>query len=269
MLYTENLVDKYNDLRENLAELLLLRENIISIRDDLVTDDMLKLKSLYKKNIKNLEENQLRLENDIISLIRAGEILKYLEYSNSFTNLTQVVEAVKREQEISRTYNKNNFYVSDRLFEDISAENKPTDLLFKEIAKEISPNINSNTTRENLMMWKETLRAKSNEDEVSLNRILLESKRLNRNLNFNIDNMCENINNIENNLKIVNNEINEITKVCTETFDIEEMEEINRLMKIIETKNSSLKNSIKTLMVIRKNMIDGFIAMLPPTKILN
>lgn len=270
MLYNENLVEKYNDLRENLAELLLLRENIISIRDDLVTDDTTKLKTLYKKNIENLEENQLKLETDIVNLIRAGEILKYLEFSNSFVNLTQIVDALRREHSESKKYNKNNLYVSSKLFEDISIDKyEKTDNLFKEIAKEISPNINKNMSTENLRLWKEALRAKSYNDEVTLSRILLEVKRLNSNSSFDVDYMCESINNIENNLRIVNNEITEITKLCRENFDDEKIEELDKLLKVIESKNSSLRNSIKTLISIRKNMIDGFISMLPPTKIIN
>ena len=34
MVINENLYEKYNNLRENLAELLLLKEEIISIRND-------------------------------------------------------------------------------------------------------------------------------------------------------------------------------------------------------------------------------------------
>lgn len=270
MLYKNNLVEQYNDLKENLAELLLLRENIISIRDDLITDDTTKLKVLYKNNLKNLEENQMRLESDIVSLIRAGEILKYLEFSDTFVNLTQVVDALNREKEESKDYNKNNFYISTKLFEDVKfTDSTNTDYLFKEIAKEISPSINKNMTNESARMWKETLRAKSDEDEVSLNRIFLESRRVNKDLFHNIDNMCDSINNIENNLKVVNNEISEITKLCRENLDEEKIEELSKLMKVVDIKNTSLRNSIKTLMTIRKNMIDGFIAMLPPTKVLN
>lgn len=270
MLYNNNLIEQYNDLKENLAELLLLRENIISIRDDLITDDTTKLKALYKNNIKNLEENQMKLESDIVSLIRAGEILKYLEFNGAFVNLNQVVDALNREKQNSKDSNKNNFYISTKLFEDLNFENSEnTDFLFKEIAKEISPSINKNVTNESARMWKETLRAKSDEDEVSLNRIFLESKRVNTNSVHSIDNMCDNINNIEINLKVVNNEITEITKVCRENFDDEKIEELSKLIKVIDIKNTSLRNSIKTLMAIRKNMIDGFIAMLPPTKILN
>ena len=33
-MINKNLYEKYNDLRENLAELLLLKEDIISIRND-------------------------------------------------------------------------------------------------------------------------------------------------------------------------------------------------------------------------------------------
>ena len=38
-MINKNLYEKYNDLRENLAELLLLKEDIISIRNDLVLED--------------------------------------------------------------------------------------------------------------------------------------------------------------------------------------------------------------------------------------
>lgn len=52
MVINENLIEKYNNLKENLADLLLLRENIISIRDDLLLDDRYKVKLLYKKILK-------------------------------------------------------------------------------------------------------------------------------------------------------------------------------------------------------------------------
>lgn len=48
-MINENLYNQYNDLRENLAELLLLKEEIISIRNDLVLEDDEKFKLLYKK----------------------------------------------------------------------------------------------------------------------------------------------------------------------------------------------------------------------------
>ena len=48
-MINKNLYEKYNDLRENLAELLLLKEEIISIRNDLVLEDDEKFKLLYKK----------------------------------------------------------------------------------------------------------------------------------------------------------------------------------------------------------------------------
>ena len=43
-MINKNLYEKYNDLRENLAELLLLKEDIISIRNDLVLEDEEKFK---------------------------------------------------------------------------------------------------------------------------------------------------------------------------------------------------------------------------------
>ena len=57
-----NLYEEYNDLRENLAELLLLKEEIISIRNDLVLEDDEKFKLLYKKNMENLIKIQKTLE---------------------------------------------------------------------------------------------------------------------------------------------------------------------------------------------------------------
>lgn len=53
-MINENLYNQYNDLRENLAELLLLKEEIISIRNDLVLEDDEKFKLLYKKILKIL-----------------------------------------------------------------------------------------------------------------------------------------------------------------------------------------------------------------------
>ena len=52
-MINKNLYEKYNDLRENLAELLLLKEDIISIRNDLVLKDEEKFKLLYKKNMES------------------------------------------------------------------------------------------------------------------------------------------------------------------------------------------------------------------------
>lgn len=68
-MINENLYNQYNDLRENLAELLLLKEEIISIRNDLVLEDDEKFKLLYKKNIENLMKIQKSLERDVMNLL--------------------------------------------------------------------------------------------------------------------------------------------------------------------------------------------------------
>ena len=79
-MINKNLYEKYNDLRENLAELLLLKEDIISIRNDLVLEDEEKFKLLYKKNIESLVKIQKSLERDVMNLFREWEILKNLEF---------------------------------------------------------------------------------------------------------------------------------------------------------------------------------------------
>ena len=67
-MINENLYNQYNDLRENLAELLLLKEEIISIRNDLVLEDDEKFKLLYKKNMESLIKIQKTLERDVMNL---------------------------------------------------------------------------------------------------------------------------------------------------------------------------------------------------------
>ena len=51
MVFERDVLEKYENLKDNLANLLVLREDLISIRDDISSDDKYKIKLLYKKNI--------------------------------------------------------------------------------------------------------------------------------------------------------------------------------------------------------------------------
>ena len=101
-MINKNLYEKYNDLRENLAELLLLKEEIISIRNDLVLEDDEKFKLLYKKNIESLIRIQQALEKDVMNLFRAGEILKTLEFADNFVDVSQVYTIIDSENKNSK-----------------------------------------------------------------------------------------------------------------------------------------------------------------------
>ena len=101
-MINENLYNQYNDLRENLAELLLLKEEIISIRNDLVLEDDEKFKLLYKKNMESLIKIQKTLERDVMNLFRAGEILKTLEFADNFVDVSQVYTIINLENRNSK-----------------------------------------------------------------------------------------------------------------------------------------------------------------------
>ena len=92
MVFERDVLEKYENLKDNLANLLVLREDLISIRDDISSDDKYKIKLLYKKNIEYLIEIQKSLESDIMELFRAKEILNYLRFENDFINLTQIIK---------------------------------------------------------------------------------------------------------------------------------------------------------------------------------
>ena len=68
MVFERDVLEKYENLKDNLANLLVLREDLISIRDDISSDDKYKIKLLYKKNIEYLIEIQKSLESDIMEL---------------------------------------------------------------------------------------------------------------------------------------------------------------------------------------------------------
>ena len=106
-MINENLYNQYNDLRENLAELLLLKEEIISIRNDLVLEDDEKFKLLYKKNMESLIKIQKTLERDVMNLFRAGEILKTLEFADNFVDVSQVYTIINLENRNSKKFNSN------------------------------------------------------------------------------------------------------------------------------------------------------------------
>ena len=143
-MINENLYNQYNDLRENLAELLLLKEEIISIRNDLVLEDDEKFKLLYKKNMESLIKIQKTLERDVMNLFRAGEILKTLEFADNFVDVSQVYTIINLENRNSKKFNSNEVKNFVGLFDELDTdENNTCNDVFKAIAKEISPQINS------------------------------------------------------------------------------------------------------------------------------
>ena len=157
-MINENLYNQYNDLRENLAELLLLKEEIISIRNDLVLEDDEKFKLLYKKNMESLIKIQKTLERDVMNLFRAGEILKTLEFADNFVDVSQVYTIINLENRNSKKFNSNEVKNFVGLFDELDTdENNTCNDVFKAIAKEISPQINSKNWDKEL--WKKTLKA--------------------------------------------------------------------------------------------------------------
>ena len=153
-----NLYEEYNDLRENLAELLLLKEEIISIRNDLVLEDDEKFKLLYKKNMESLIKIQKTLERDVMNLFRAGEILKTLEFADNFVDVSQVYTIIKLENRNSKKFNSNEVKNFVGLFDELDTdENNTCDDVFKAIAKEISPQINSKNWDKEL--WKKNAKS--------------------------------------------------------------------------------------------------------------
>lgn len=267
MRLEDSLFDKYDRLKENLAELLLLREDLIAIRDDIVSDDEYKVKLLYKKNIENLVEIQKSLEKDVIKILRAGEIFNHLDFEGNFVNLTQVFDKLNSESFFSESYNDkkmDDLYFAKDLFDEDKKGKDNSDETFKEIAKHISPNVNKFLGFEEQDLWKETLKAKSDNSSRKLKIILKNVKKINFDEElFDVDFMCNEISNIENNLNILNREIEEITKVCKETFDKDKLKEMENLIKKIEAKQQDLIYSINMLISIRDNLMDGFLGMLP------
>ena len=134
-MINENLYNQYNDLRENLAELLLLKEEIISIRNDLVLEDDEKFKLLYKKNMESLIKIQKTLERDVMNLFRAGEILKTLEFADNFVDVSQVYTIINLENRNSKKFNSNEVKNFVGLFDELDTdENNTCNDVFKAIA---------------------------------------------------------------------------------------------------------------------------------------
>lgn len=268
MVINENLYEKYNNLRENLAELLLLKEEIISIRNDLVLEDEEKFKLLYKKNIESLVEVQKHLERDVMNLFRANEILKILEFSNNFVDVGQVYTIINSENNKSKKFNSNEVKNFVGLFDELDIEeNKNCDDVFKAIAKEISPHTNSeNWDRE---LWKKTLKAKADDSKRTMNKIFktIEEKRLNKSpIDFNIDEYSKNIRTLENNLEFLEREVRNLGESCKDTLDEKKVKKMTKLLKKVENKKVEINHSIEILTKIRNGLVDGFIASLPANK---
>ena len=246
-MINENLYNQYNDLRENLAELLLLKEEIISIRNDLVLEDDEKFKLLYKKNMESLIKIQKTLERDVMNLFRAGEILKTLEFADNFVDVSQVYTIINLENRNSKKFNSNE--------------------VFKAIAKEISPQINSKNWDKEL--WKKTLKAKADDSKRTMNKIFktIEEERLIKNpMDFNVDEYSENIRILENNLEFLQREVKNLGESCKDTLDEKKVEKMQRLLKKVETKKADINHSIEILTKIKNGLMDGFIASLPTNK---
>ena len=252
-MINENLYNQYNDLRENLAELLLLKEEIISIRNDLVLEDDEKFKLLYKKNMESLIKIQKTLERDVMNLFRAGEILKTLEFADNFVDVSQVYTIINLENRNSKKFNSN--------------ENNTCNDVFKAIAKEISPQINSKNWDKEL--WKKTLKAKADDSKRTMNKIFktIEEERLIKNpIDFNVDEYSENIRILENNLEFLQREVKNLGESCKDTLDEKKVEKMQRLLKKVETKKADINHSIEILTKIKNGLMDGFIASLPTNK---
>ena len=256
-MINENLYNQYNDLRENLAELLLLKEEIISIRNDLVLEDDEKFKLLYKKNIENLMKIQKSLERDVMNLFRAGEILKTLEFADNFVDVSQVYTIIDSENKNSKRFNSNEVKNFVGLFDELDIEEKNTcDDVFKAIAKEISPQT-------------KTLKAKADDSKRTMNKIFkaIEEERLIKNpIDFDIDEYSENIRTLENNLKFLQREVKNLGESCKDTFDEKKVERMQKLLKKVENKKADINHSIEILTKIKNGLMDGFIASLPTNK---
>lgn len=267
-MINKNLYEKYNDLRENLAELLLLKEDIISIRNDLVLEDEEKFKLLYKKNIESLVKIQKSLERDVMNLFRAGEILKTLEFSDNFVDVSQVYTIIDSENRNSKKFNSNEVKNFVGLFDELDyEENKGCDDVFKAIAKEISPQANNKNWNKEL--WKKTLKAKADDSKRTMNKIFktIEEENLTTNpLDFDIDEYSENIRTLEKNLEFLQREVRNLGESCKDTLDEEKVERMEKLLKNVEDKKSEINHSIEILTKIRNGLMDGFIASLPTNK---
>ena len=127
-------------------------------------------------------------------------------------------------------------------------ENNTCNDVFKAIAKEISPQINSKNWDKEL--WKKTLKAKADDSKRTMNKIFktIEEERLIKNpIDFNVDEYSENIRILENNLEFLQREVKNLGESCKDTLD---------------EKN----HSIEILTKIKNGLMDGFIASLPTNK---
>jgi len=253
-MINENLYNQYNDLRENLAELLLLKEEIISIRNDLVLEDDEKFKLLYKKNMESLIKIQKTLERDVMNLFRAGEILKTLEFADNFVDVSQVYTIINLENRNSKKFNSNEVKNFVGLFDELDTdENNTCNDVFKAIAKEISPQINSKNWDKEL--WKKTLKAKADDSRLIKNPV-----------DFNIDEYSENIRTLEKNLEFLQREVKTLGESCKDTLDEKKVERMQKLLKKVEHRKADINHSIEVLIKIKNGLMDGFIASLPTNK---
>lgn len=273
MVFERDVLEKYENLKDNLANLLVLREDLISIRDDISSDDKYKIKLLYKKNIEYLIEIQKSLESDIMELFRAKEILNYLRFENDFINLTQIIKKIENERhktKFSINSNKSLDKKSQELYfmkDLIDVDEKIDDIsdeTFKDIAKCVSPNINITIDEKQKELWKKALKAKSDNETLTLKNILKDAnKNIVKDENFSADILSKDISNIKKNLEILNKETREITNLCKKNFDKEQIKNIESIVNKIEEKRKDLIYSIDTLTNIKENLLTGFLMMLP------
>lgn len=273
MVFERDVLEKYENLKDNLANLLVLREDLISIRDDISSDDKYKIKLLYKKNIEYLIEIQKSLESDIMELFRAKEILNYLRFENDFINLTQIIKKIENERHKTKfSINSNKsldkkaqelYFMKDLIDVDEKIDDI-SDETFKDIAKCVSPNINITIDEKQKELWKKALKAKSDNETLTLKNILKDAnKNIVKDENFSADILSKDILNIKKNLEILNKETREITNLCKKNFDKEQIKNIESIVNKIEEKRKDLIYSIDTLTNIKENLLTGFLMMLP------
>ncbi len=273
MVFERDVLEKYENLKDNLANLLVLREDLISIRDDISSDDKYKIKLLYKKNIEYLIEIQKSLESDIMELFRAKEILNYLRFENDFINLTQIIKKIENERHKTKfSINSNKsldkkeqelYFMKDLIDVDEKIDDI-SDETFKDIAKCVSPNINLTIDEKQKELWKKALKAKSDNETLTLKNILKDAnKNIVKDENFSADILSKDISNIKKNLEILNKETREITNLCKKNFDKEQIKNIESIVNKIEEKRKDLIYSIDTLTNIKENLLTGFLMMLP------
>lgn len=273
MVFERDVLEKYENLKDNLANLLVLREDLISIRDDISSDDKYKIKLLYKKNIEYLIEIQKSLESDIMELFRAKEILNYLRFENDFINLTQIIKKIENERHKTKfSINSNKsldkkeqelYFMKDLIDVDEKIDDI-SDETFKDIAKCVSPNINITIDEKQKELWKKALKAKLDNETLTLKNILKDAnKNIVKDENFSADILSKDISNIKKNLEILNKETREITNLCKKNFDKEQIKNIESIVNKIEEKRKDLIYSIDTLTNIKENLLTGFLMMLP------